>query len=412
MEQQSMYAADGEITRLGKIAWRSLLEEIQADMIAGTLIDEDIIYKFKGKFSAYSNQLIKSAVGTSRNFLDITEAARELLTLDIYGETRDIVFGKVINRLLSIDESVDPAIIKAALQKVLPEHGKLAYKEAERIAEAEVDAGYLYKPAYIIAKDISAKRYPKSAFNLLVRAVGFRLEVLESAHNETLKREKELEETKRKEEAARCLAVRIAEEKRREEEETRRRKEAEGKNGKRKERLNEILSRIRIPICRDDNRPLPAAIPVETNEDLALLNNGVIVLFKDEICRIEKSPSGQIKTHFLAGVRIQKVKERTVPAETKIEAEKNGCTKAVSSSIKPDLVWVVFKGRTQKLPTIRHIQAKDISILEMGVGAILAAENGDKHFPVYEVAKGGVVPIGTARRATAEEKQQAKGIAV
>ena len=43
MEQQSMYAADGEITRLGKIAWRSLLGEIQEAMISGALSDEDIV---------------------------------------------------------------------------------------------------------------------------------------------------------------------------------------------------------------------------------------------------------------------------------------------------------------------------------------------------------------------------------
>ena len=411
MGQQSMYAADGKITRLGKIAWRSLLEEIQADMIAGALIDEDIMYKFKGKFSAYSNQLIKSAVGTSRNFLDITEMVRELLTLDIYGETRDIVFGKVINRLLSIDESVDPAVIKAALQKVLPEHRELAYIEAERIANMKMDFGYLHQPAYIVAKNISTERYPKQAFGLLIRAVESRLGILESARNETLRREKEIAERKRKEEAARCLAARIAEENKKEEEETRRRKEAEEKNRKRKDRLSKILSRSRVAICRNDNKPLPPAITIESDEELALLNNGAIVFFKDEICRIEKSPSGQIKTHFLAGVRIQKVKERTVPAETKIEAGKNECAKAVNSPIKPDLVWVVFKGRTQKLPTIRHIQIRDASIL-MGIGAILAAENGDKHFPVYEIAKGGAVPIGTARRATKEEKRLAKGIAV
>src|SRR3990172_9602623 len=106
MEQQSMYAADGEITRLGKIAWRSLLGEIQEAMISGALSDEDIAYKInvcrvKKKYPAYADRLIKSAVGTSRNFLDTVERVREFLTLDIYGETRDIIFGKVINRLLS-----------------------------------------------------------------------------------------------------------------------------------------------------------------------------------------------------------------------------------------------------------------------------------------------------------------------
>lgn len=385
------------ITKLAKGVWLELLEEIQNRMKNSEISDHEMVNEFTAEYPDYSYYLINSAVKTSRQFLDLSDKVRRLITDDInfFGlKTQEVI--KKVSEITGKDYS----LIAAVVYKLGPQINQATLVQAEILAK-NCDYSLTDSP-WKIAKAIMNDKLNISwefvAGMTLANAVEDRQNELKKEERDKLEKKRlELEETKKRQE---------------EERREKRRQEELKKDLKRAGGVKEILNRPRVPI-RYSSGAASSAISLNGENEVAMMKGGTKIILGGEIYEIEKSPSGQVKKRFIDGA---KVIEPEIPKSTQVVAPN---TAAIAKKVKApclanNMIWVIFNGKIMRLLVIlpEHIR-EDIKSLNISPGT-LAAVYTDNELKVYKAGKYKFIYAGTAKktkRPSEEERKKLNSIA-
>lgn len=381
------------ITRLSKGAWLEFLEEIQYIMEGFKIADQDLIDEFKFEYPDYSYGLIRSAVKTSRQFLDLSNKILRLITDDInfFGLTTKKIIEAACKATGNDNYPLIAAIVYKSLGEITTVHANalVGYFHAERLTgSAETVADDIIK-SFFKYDHQEERRDNRNAFNMLTEAVRNRQAVLRKAEmerEEKIRREQNEERLRRKEKKWR---------------------EKSSRDGK----IKEILNRPRVPI-RYSNGAASSAISLNGENEVAIMKSGTKIILEGEIFEIEKSSGGQVKKRFIDGAKvIETEKPASLTTETlSLAAKKANIEKATPHlTLTKNAIWVVFQNKLMKLIVAPEDINGNAAALSVKPGTLIVTE---KTLKVFEVDKKGLIYAGKAEKPAKKPSEEERHIAL